>query len=176
MKASVLPLLLLALCSQLFAQTSPNAIIFDLGGNGLLYSLNYERSLTENLNARFGLSFLEIRERQTEKTLAVMSFPVSANYLFKLRSSQHCIESGIGVMNLLTNGDLVESQGVTRFFFNPFVNLGYRYHPVQKGLTYRAGLSPFYGTKSLIDPTEQGFSPFGSRIQVWGYLGIGYHF
>ena len=158
------------------AQTSKNSVVFELGGNGFGYSINYERYFVSNVNGRVGFSFFYVRENQTEKTLSVMSYPISTNYLFDIGGEKHFIETGIGVMNLLTSGDLVEYKGVTNFYINPFLNLGYRYRSQEKKITFKAGITPFYGTKSLTNPTEQGFSPFGSRFQIWGVVGIGFNF
>lgn len=182
MKPQYLTLLALALCALVSgthaqeARDYKNAVVFELGGNGLAYSLNYERRFDQNVHTRVGFSAWKIIENQTDKSLTVMSFPVSFNYLNHLGGQKHYLESGLGVMNLVTTGDLVEFKGVTNYYLNPFVNLGYRYQPVNRRWTFRAGLSPFLGTKSVTNPTAQGFRPLGSRVQAWGYLGIGYRF
>lgn len=167
------------ICSTSYSQETSsykNAVVFDLGGNGLAYSINYERSLSSKINARAGFSFWRINENQTAKSLIVMSYPISFNYMINLSDERHFIETGLGIMNLLTSGDLVEYKGITNYYLNPFLNLGYRYKPAKNRFVYRAGLSPFLGTKSLTNPTEQGFQPLGSKIQIWGYIGIGYQF
>ena len=164
---------------NVYAQESynyKNAVIFELGGNGLVYSVNYERFLTKNINTRVGLSFWRIIENQTDKSMTVMSYPLSFNYLINMSGQKHFIEAGIGAMNLVTTGDLVEYKGVTNYYLNPFLNLGYRFRSTKNRLLYRVGLSPFLGTKSFTNPTEQSFQPLGSKIQFWGYLGIGYSF
>lgn len=166
--------LLLLFCNETNGQSAKNALFMEAGGGGLIYSLNYERTFKYNLAGRAGISFLQIRENQTEKTLNLMSFPLSLSYLQNLRGNVHFVEFGIGVMNLYTDGDLVEYKGARDFFVNPFAIAGYRYKPKGKRWDLRAGLTPFIGTKSLSNPTEQGFQPFGSKIQLWGSLGIGY--
>lgn len=172
----ILGLLFLGLKSN--AQDSfnyKNAVIVEIGGNGLAYSVNYERFLTDNLNSRVGFSVWKIIENQTDKSLTVMSYPISFNYLIKLGSQKHFLETGIGVMNLVTSGNLVEYNEITNYYLNPFLNLGYQCQAKNR-IIYRVGLSPFFGTKSLTNPTEQGFYPLNSKIQIWGYFGIGYKF
>jgi len=158
------------------AQKQKNSLGIELGGGGLAYSINYERHFSEKISLRLGFSFLSINERQTEKTLAVMSYPISVNYLINISGQKHFLETGIGAMNLITSGDLVEYKGVSDFFLNPFLKLGYRYSPTNNRWVYKIGLSPFLGTKSLTHPTAQGFQLFGSETQIWGYVGMGYRF
>ncbi len=158
------------------AQERKNSLGIELGGGGLAYSINYERHITEKIISRFGFSFLNIIERQTEKTLTIMSYPISVSYLINLSGKKHFLETGIGAMNLVTTGDLVEFKGVSNYFLNPFVNFGYRYASTSNPWVYKIGLSPFLGTKSLTNPTDQGFLLFGSATQIWGYVGLGYRF
>ncbi len=153
-----------------------NAVTFELGGNGLTYSFNYERHLTKNFNTRIGFSFWKIIENQTEKSMTIMSYPVSLNYWLNIRNQKHFLETGIGVMNLVTSGNLVEYKGVVNYYLNPFVNLGYKYEPLNNKLNYKIGFSPFIGTKALTNPSEQGFQPLGNKIQIWGYIGVGFNF
>ncbi len=153
-----------------------NAVLMEIGGNGLLYSINYERFVSKNLNAKVGNSFFKIIEKQTDKSMIVMSYPISFNYLINLSKQNHFIETGVGVMNLITSGDLVEYNSVTNYYLNPFLNLGYRYKPTKNRFLFRIGFSPFLGTKSITNPTDQRFQPLGSKVQIWGYTGIGYRF
>lgn len=174
---SILTLLLISLSSNAQDVSNyKNAVMLEIGGNGFIYSVNYERFLSKNINGRAGFSGWKIIENQTNKSMIVISFPISFNYLINLSNQKHFIETGIGVMNLITSGDLVEYKGVTNYYLNPFINLGYIYKPTKNRLSYRAGLSPFLGTKSFINPAKQSFQPLGSKMQIWGYIGIGYRF
>lgn len=161
---------------QANAQAYKNSLNIELGGGGLAYSINYEHFFSKKFAPRIGMSFLHIRERQTEKSLVVMSFPVSLHYLQNIHNEAHFLEAGFGTMNLITTGDLVEYKGVTDIFLNPFIHLGYRYRPAQKRWNFLIGFTPFYGIKSITNPTEQGFRPFGSKVQLWGTIGVGYNF
>jgi hypothetical protein len=158
------------------SKTFKNAVVVELAGNGLVYSFNYERHSKKDIYLRFGVSMWRIIENQTEKSITVMSYPISLNHLINLGNQKHYLDTGIGVMNLITTGNLVEYKGLTNYYLNPFVNLGYRYSPSKNSFTYKIGFSPFWGTKSWFHPTNQGFQPLGNNIQIWGYLGIGYRF
>ncbi len=105
-----------------------------------------------------------------------MSIPLSISYLQNIYKQKHYFEVGLGTMDLITSGDLVEYKGVTDIFFNPYLIAGYRYRPIDKNWNFKLSFTPFYGTKSLTNPTDQGFRPFGSKFQAWGNLGVGYSF
>lgn len=158
------------------AQEDQNAVFFELGGNGLAYGFHYDRHIDYNIHGRAGFSIFRVIENQTEKSLLVMSFPLSFNYRYDLSQGKHFLEGGLGIMNLVTTGDLVEYQGITNYYLNPFINAGYLYKPPGQKWIYKAALTPFLGTKSVTNPTEQGFQPFGNAFQIWGTLGVGYHF
>jgi len=161
---------------QLQGQELKNSFTIEIGGGGLVYSINYENLVNQKIVARAGLSYFLLIENQTEKTLNVITVPLSVSYLLNISRKKHFLEMGIGTMDLITSGDLVEYKGVTDFFINPFLIAGYRYRPIDKKWTFKISLTPFYGTKSLTNPTDQGFMPFGSKIQLWGTIGMGYNF
>jgi len=162
--------------TNLNAQELKHAVTLEIGGGGLLYSINYEHYLKQYFVARAGISFLLIKEKQTEKSLKIVSIPLSFSYLQNIYHDKHYLEIGIGTMDLITSGDLIEYKGVTDIFLNPYLIAGYRYLPIDKKWNLKLSFTPFFGTKSLTNPTEQGFKPFGSKIQLWGNIGIGYSF
>ena len=90
-------------------------------------------------------------------------------------NNQHGLEFGLGTMNLLTNGNLVEYKGTTDFFVNPNLVLAYRYRPQAGAWWIRAAFTPYYGTSSITNPEVTSFQAFGSRFQPWGGLGFGYN-
>jgi hypothetical protein len=159
---------------NLNAQHSNNAVSIELGGGGLLYSLNYEHFVAQNFVLKAGFSFFAVEERQTDKSMQVLSLPLSVSYLQPIYKQKHYLEVGIGNMNLITNGDLVEYKGSTDIFLNPYLLVGYRYKHHSQKWQLKMNFTPFYGTKSIITPTEQGFRPFGSTVQLWGGLGFVY--
>jgi len=161
---------------NLHSQDFKNSLLIETGGGGLAYSINYEHLVKQKFVARAGFSYFLIMENQTEKMLNVITIPLSFSYLLNIKSNKHFVEMGIGTMDLITSGDLIEYKGVTSIFLNPYLIAGYRYRPTDKRWTYKISLTPFYGTKNLPNPTDQGFMPFGRKIQMWGTVGIGYNF
>ncbi len=161
---------------QAQARELKNSLMIEFGGGGLAYSLNYERLIKQQFITRAGFSHFIIVENQTDKTLNVTTIPLSFSYLQKMSGNKHFLEMGIGTMDLITSGDLVEYKGVTNIFINPYLIAGYRYKSTDKKWNFKISLTPFFGTKSLTNPTDQGFMPFGRKIQLWGSIGIGYSF
>jgi hypothetical protein len=130
-------------------------------GNGLVYSVNYERRFTESLAGRAGFMILGGQsEEETDDQIGAGVFPVMANYL--VGAGSHHLELGGGLVFLAVGGDFEEYgtasaagvAGITTTF-------GYRYHPVDGGLLLRIGLTPFYSD---------------GRPQMWGGVSLGYSF
>ncbi len=130
-------------------------------GNGLLYSVNYERRFTRSLAGRAGFMIVGGQSDQaTDDQVGAGVFPIMVNYL--AGSGSHHLELGGGPVFLLVGGDLEEygtvsaggAAGVTTTF-------GYRYHPVDGGFLFRVGLTPFYSD---------------GRPQLWAGLSLGYSF
>ena len=92
----ILSLLMLALSSSAFGQNTfrKNDVYFELLGNGIVASLNYERQLMDKpgLGVRIGVGYLSGDEKFR------LSIPVSANYLFKIRNNKSFLDAGIGVL------------------------------------------------------------------------------
>lgn len=137
-----------------------NGIYLEIGGNGLLYSLNYDRRFSEHVSGRVGLMIFEGQSEQaTDDRLGVAIVPVMANYL--AGGGSHRLELGGGLLLGAAGADTEEYgnisgaglTGVTTTF-------GYRYQPRGGGFTFRAGLTPFYS----------------GRPQLWGGLSLGYSF
>lgn len=149
------------------------AVNIEIGGKGLLYSINYEYQFAENFMASAGISFLHISESEIDKSSNFWSFPISASYIYEF-SGGHCVEAGIGIMNLVVSGDLVEYAGSTDYFLNPTIIAAYRYQPVESKWRFRIAATPFVGTKSPTHSEGTAFQPLGAVFQIWGGLSIGY--
>lgn len=140
---------------------SQNSVYVELGGNGLFYSVNYDRRFTNNVSGRFGfMIFGGQSEQATDDQIGVGIFPVTANYL--VGTGSHRLELGVGPVLMVAGGDLEEYgtvsaggiAGVTSTF-------GYRYQPMEGGFLFRIGLTPFYSD---------------GRPQLWAGLSLGYAF
>jgi len=155
---------------------SRHCVYFEIGGQGLTYSLGYECEIYNRLVANSGISFLNLHENQTEKNMTMMTFPVSISYLQPIFNDQNKLELGLGAMNLLTSGDLVEYKGVTDFFINPGLILGYRFIPESNKWHFKTSFNPFWGTTSITDPNRKPFTLFNRQMNYWGGIAVGYNF
>ena len=129
-----------------------NNIYLELGGSGVLYSINYERTFIEkeilSLNGRFGISFFP----------GIFAIPITMHILVgKIRNFLD-IGTGISLIRLESSRD-----------FDPFIPLqtiivGYRFQSIYNGIVFRIAYTPFI---------EWFNKP---PVYHWGGLAIGYRF
>jgi len=129
-----------------------NNIYLELGGSGVLYSINYERTFIEkeilSLNGRFGISFFP----------GIFAIPITMHILVgKIRNFLD-IGTGISLIRLESSRD-----------FDPFIPLqtiivGYRFQSIYNGIVFRIAYTPFI---------EWFNNP---PVYHWGGLAIGYRF
>lgn len=122
-----------------------NQVYLELLGNGLVYSLNYERLLSENFTLRAGFGY-------TPGLILVegtfIQIPVTASYLLGGHSSK--FEMGLGAT--FFSGQDVEFFGFDAEDFSVVFAtgiLGYRYVS-HGGFVFRIALTPFYSSE--LDP------------------------
>lgn len=144
MRSLAVFLAIVGLCSPALAQssTSPNSVYFELLGNGLLYSLNYDRMITESFGARVGMSYI------APVGAAVFTFPIMVHYLVGSGNSK--LELGFGAC-LVSQPDnsSFSFKGSDKDFAGSgalgTMIAGYRYQKADQGFVFRAGFTPFFG-------------------------------
>lgn len=137
--------------------SAKNAAYVELAGNGLLYTVNYDRYFTPQINGRIGFM------RAGVSDVSLTAIPLTANYLIGSGGSK--LELGVGPQILIVSVDVAGSD------FAGFdedatavagtATIGYRYQPRDGGFVFRIGLTPV-------------FSQFG--FQPWAGLSLGYSF
>ncbi|MFZ1977757.1 MAG: hypothetical protein WAV76_07350 [Bacteroidota bacterium] len=147
-----------------FAQLTaePNSIFIEGAGNGGLYSINYDRLLTNNLSCRIGYSYLEILSAQ------ISTYPFLVNYLYGENSSK--IEIGLGIMliNISVSTELTNLPPVLSISTTLVTGaFGYRYQQKDGGIIFRADITPFYYLRSDIST---------KRFILSGGISLGYTF
>jgi hypothetical protein len=107
-----------------------NTVYGELGGPGLIYSINYERRIFD-FNLRVGAGGAAF----DGSGYAV--FPIGFNYM-GIGDGKHHLELGAtgNIFTVFGSGT-----GETAFILTPIV--GYRLQPDQGGFNFRAGLSPY---------------------------------
>lgn len=119
-------------------------LFFELGGQGLQYSVNYDTRFSDRRNGfggRIGLGFF------TSKGNKIANIPLSLNYL--LGKGRHFAEFGVGTSVLLSNSSGPPAPG----YFPPAksivyytTNMSYRFQPIHKGIFLQTGVGPVFNT------------------------------
>lgn len=131
-----------------------NAVYLELLGNGIFYSINYDRRFGDAFGARAGLGGVG----------NAGAVPITLNYL--LGGTRHHLELGIGPLIVYgpetfedEQGDLVT--GATTLAVLGTGTFGYRFQPDTGGFVFRIGLTPFFSTGGILP---------------WAGLSLGYAF
>ena len=149
-----------------FALAQSNTVFLEVGGNSLLWSLNYDRMITDNISVRVGYGSIPFESTDEDEilttTITVTPVPIVANYL--LGSGNHKLEIGAGILYIMVDGEV--DFGGTSVSGSGSITattgvLGYRYHRATGGFSFRTSVTPI-----MIE---------GETI-VWGGLSLGYSF
>ena len=148
-------------------RTATNAIFGEALGNGLLYSINYERIIESwNIGLRVGASYFTfpVSSYGASGNLKLATFPLVASYY--LGTPKHKLQLGLGA-TILYLGVSTDSAG-TKFEGErsgggvaATAIIGYRYLPPDRGFTFGVGFTPLLRT---------------SRFLPWGGANAGYIF
>lgn len=137
-----------------------NSIFVELGGNGILYSLNYDYKFANHISGRIGGMFATLRDENSDERIGLLLLPTMVNYLIGSGNSR--IELGLGLLWGYANGELDDVGSFSGFGLGGATStIGYRLQPVEGGFNFRVALTPFV--------TSDGF-------QFWGGLGFGFGF
>jgi len=131
-----------------FSNIQRNSFYVELGGNGGVISINYERIVP--MNNKFGLGF-----RIGAGTADALTGLIEVNFIFG--KSKHYLETGIGYANAINYPDQWSS-----------VRLGYRYQ-AKKGFLFRLAPMYIYNYERL----KGNFDVFGG---IWLGASFGYSF
>ncbi len=150
-KTTILLFLILLFANTLVAQNGfqKNDIYLEAGGNGIAFSLNYERQLgrAPGLGLRMGVGVVP---------MVGLSIPAGINYLFKTKNEASFIEIGFGMTRLA--GGKGKWEKIEQVNFVPGV--GYRHH-TNKNTMFRVSFTPVFN-QSFVFPLV-GFS-IGKRF------------
>jgi hypothetical protein len=145
-----------------------NSLYLELGGNGAIYSLNYERFVRDDVSLRLGFGYVSLKGANIDggtvtADMTLLTIPVTASYL-GIGAGNHRLELGGGVVFADINGSS-SSDGAKAFGSASGVvgtaMAGYRYVRPRGGFTFRAAFTPLFG--------EGGFQP-------WAGVAFGYGF
>ena len=151
-------------------------VYFELFGNAIVYSLNYERTIYRDFSGRVGIAY--IAATTGENRINFLISPLMVNYL--LGSSKHKLELGLGPVMFIGLARIRDYDRKLNFKFlfvdietepnKPVIGsdisiavtgtIGYRYQPGKQGLIFRIAFTPLIQKK------------FGS----WFGISLGYRF
>ncbi len=154
-----------------------NALYLEAGGNGLFYSINYDRivpiSPKVKIAPRLGISYLPYNGGNKFKNFII---PFEVNILYaKQAESKNFIEGGVGLtlfefVKGFRNGN--KKDPVSQYSNVTMIRVGFRHQKTSGGLMYRAGL--------LIPVAQDSYSEsiVGDDIffRIWAGFGIGCNF
>ena len=136
-----------------------NTVYFELFGNGGIYSVNYDRRLSNQIWGRIGASYFPVAYE------GLATFPVGVSYLFGKHSK--FFELGLGTTLFSAGSDDLlfdlDENGGKQFSAGISATVGYRFQPPQEDLFFKAALIPAY-------------IPVSSTFGVSAGLSVGYSF
>jgi len=144
------------------ARTANNVIFAELLGNGLLYSVNYERFLSDDLSVRVGFGYVSVNASSSDSSAhaSLLTVPVLVNYY--VGGVNNKLQLGIGgtFVDVSAATSTAGSGAFSGTGCMPVATgvVGYRYIPHDGGFAFGVGLTPFVG-------------PGG--FQAWGGLSLG---
>jgi len=143
-------------------RTAKNVVFLELGGNGLVYSVNYERFVSDNASLRIGAGYIGVGASAGpgSASASMLTIPLLGNYY--LGSANHKLQLGLGLTLIRLAGTIefspierraVEASGSV-VIPAPTGVVGYRYIPESGGLALFAGFTPFLapGTDRTVVP------------------------
>lgn len=146
-----------------------NHLFFEALGNGLLYSVDYERIIDAwHVGFRGGVSYFTyaVSEYGGSGNLTLITAPFVASYYLGLGSGGHKVQLGLGA-TVLYFGASTDASGAAfageRAGFGGAATgvIGYRYLPRDGGISFGVGFTP------LVRP---------GRVLAWAGANVGYVF
>lgn len=137
-------------------RTRHNVLYLELGGNALIYSINYERYFTDDLALRLGAGFMSVTASDNASgasaRASLLLAPLMLGYT-GARSGAHAFEVGGGLL-LARASASVNDTGGTDFASGtevwPTATLGYRYAPFAGGFHFKAAFTPVLASKNFL--------------------------
>jgi hypothetical protein len=147
-----------------------NTFFLELGGNGMFYSLNYDRIFFERftwkLSGRIGAMYLP---GLGDKNRHMIGLPIEVSYL-RGRNNHH-LEIGLGFTSVYDTYPLSRYQ-VKDLLLMGVAWIGYRHQKREGGMFYKVGFTPLLGTLYDLRTEEKRENEFFSYPLVG--LAIGY--
>jgi hypothetical protein len=141
------------------APRANNALYFEGLGNGVAYSVNYERLVVDELAFRVGFSYIEFdapEDSVSDKTTLVM-VPLMLSY-YGIGNDRHHLELGLGAVLGYASTETTSPAAATTGSGVGVIGtatIGYRFQPREGGFVFRAGFTPLFAADDAL-----GFQPW----------------
>lgn len=151
--------------------TPRNSVFLEAGGNGVIYSLNYDRFLTDSFGGRIGLMYASAPRVSGYTSMTIV--PVIAEYFVGSGSNKLELGAGAGFFSSRRYKTDFAQGGPYEYLSNHSSTLwtlvaGYRSEPIDGGFLFRAVITPSFGWARALESTCD-FLP-------WGGISVGYAF
>ncbi len=155
MKKSFYAFAFAMLFSQWVSAQAAKSVFVELGGPGLA-SINFDTRFGAReggIGGRIGIGGFSVGGN------GIFVFPVALNYLLG-KDTKNYFEIGAGITPVIASGDEIGDGNFATTFGH--LNFGYRLQPLDGGFTFRAFITPVFGS--------------GFFIPYWGGVSFGYKF
>jgi hypothetical protein len=153
---TLIAVLLVADATGIQAQETTRAqnVFVEIGGQGLLFSANYDTRFgnrRDGLGGRVGVGYI------AADGTSLATFPLSLNYL--LGKGRNFFEIGLGatIASAKSDGFWFEDDEASGTGTIGTMSFGYRLQPVDSGFSFRGGITPIF-TKDFFIPYFFGVS------------------
>jgi hypothetical protein len=138
------------LIASIASAQSRNVAYFELGGNGIVPTVNYERQLTERLFGRVGLGVLFSSESDGDEDVTFV-VPLMVNYLSHPAGNHH-LELGGGLAFVAGDAqdwyDSDDDEQISNVVGT--ATLGYRFQKPVRGFVFKAGVTPVFDDSDVL--------------------------
>ncbi len=153
-----------------FAQQSRrsayNSVYLELLGNGVFYSINYDRMFSKSMGGRIGIMWI------TDGDDSFSVLPVMANYL--IGKGKHKLELGLGALVVFAFGPAAENEVDSGI--RGTATVGYRLQPPDGGFVFRVGFTPIFFAGEEFNLGRPRSQQSATAFAPWGGLSIGIGF
>jgi hypothetical protein len=120
-------------------EEAKNAVYVEVGGNGVGYTINYDRKLGDKFSLRGGIEFWGVVS--SEGGAGIVLAPVMVNYLAGRGDNR--LELGLGKLFAQVGAGYSDSQYWSRINGDTWTGtIGFRHQPRRGGFLFRVGLTP----------------------------------
>lgn len=132
---------------------SRNVAYFELAGNGIVPTVNYERQFRERLFARAGLGFVHSSSSSGDEDTTLV-IPLMVNYLTHPAGNHH-LELGGGVTFITGDAqelydDIGDDDDESISNLAGTATLGYRFQRPARGFVFKAGVTPVFTSDGIL--------------------------